>query len=343
MGTKRKNAKKKKRNYNTQKTDKKALKSVSVQAQDEQEWQNSEDEAVNEFVVSEPESETTYDELFLNESIEIKKVLFEDVELVRENLRRSIAKAGRRELAGKRKIRVPFERILSKFLWTAVVFLLVGIIVWQSAEVVAAKVEYTRGNEFYKDLANKLSLSSGDDGFNSILYGEKTLSSLPDYEAMQNGAVISNKQTLTSKEKKELAVYNAKLAALNKQNPDTVGWIYIPGTNIDYPIVMPPAEDPDYYMDHDFSGANYSQGAIFIETRCRPGILQNKNTIIVGHNIRLQGMMFNQLVKFGEEEFFKEHSEIYIYTEEGKFVFNVFSFYRVNEEYNFRRVNFSSD
>ena len=54
-------------------------------------------------------------------------------------------------------------------------------------------------------------------------------------------------------------------------------------------------------------------------------------------------MMFNQLVKFGEEEFFNEHTDVYVYTEEGKFVFNLFSFYKVNQSYNFRRVNFSSD
>ena len=160
---------------------------------------------------------------------------------------------------------------------------------------------------------------------------------------MQNGAVILDKGTLTSAEKKELSVYNAKLSALKKQNPRTVGWIYIPGTNIDYPIVLAPKEDHDFYITHAFSDAESSLGAIYIEAKCYGSILKNKNTIIVGHNIRTKGMMFNQLVKFGEEDFFKEHSDIYIYTEEGKFVFNMFSFYRVNYKYNFRRVSFKDN
>ena len=294
--------------------------------------------------VSEEElSQVAYASLFEHTELSQETPDEQEIAMIQKRFSQSLVDAGKRELAGKRKIQIQLDRILSKFLWTAVVFALVGVIVWQSAEVVAAKIEYTRGNDFYVDLANKHSLASGDNGYTSILYGEKEISSTPDYEAMQNGAVIVDKHTLTSAEKKELAVYNAKLAVLNKQNPDTVGWIYIPGTNIDYPIVMPPADDPEYYMDHDFTGANYSQGAIFIETKCRPGILQNKNTIIVGHNIRLQGMMFNQLVKFGEEDFFNSHSEIYVYTAEGKFVFNVFSFYRVNELYNFRRVSFKND
>ena len=260
----------------------------------------------------------------------------------RESFILSLEKAGRRDLAGRRIMKPALGKMLSKFLWTAVACALIAIIVWQSAEVIAAKIEYSRGNNFYEDLANKLSLSAGDNGLVSTLYGEKTGASLPDYEEMQNGAVIIDKQTLTSAEKKELAIYNAKLAVLKKQNPDTVGWIHSPGTNIDYPIVLAPKNDPDYYISHSFTGAADSHGAIYIEAKCYGSILKNKNTIIVGHNIRLQGMMFNQLARFGEEDFFKDHSEVYVYTEEGKFVFNLFSFYRVNYMYNFRQTNFKS-
>ena len=302
-------------------------------------------ETAQEVTVSEEISETT-------ESVDTESVAVQEPaenttcvsELTpRESFILSLEKAGRRDLAGKRIMKPPLGRMLSKFMWSAVVCALIAIIVWQSAEVIAAKIEYNRGNDFYVDLANKLSLSAGDTGLISTLYGEKSAAHLPDYEEMQNGAVILDKQTLTSAEKKELAIYNAKLAVLKKQNPDTVGWIHIPGTNIDYPIVLAPASDPNYYISHSFSGAEYSLGAIYIEAKCYGSILKNKNTIIVGHNIRLQGMMFNQLARFGEEDFFKEHSEIYIYTAEGKFVFNLFSFYRVNYMYNFRQTTFKSD
>ena len=271
-----------------------------------------------------------------------EETVSEETTSPKESFILSLERARRKDLAGNRIIKPAFEKILSKFMWSAVACALIAIIVWQSAEVIAAKIEYSRGNNFYVDLANKFSLSAGDNGLVSTLYGEKTIASLPDYEEMQNGAVILDKQTLTSAEKKELAVYNAKLAVLKKQNPDTVGWIHIPGTNIDYPIVLAPKNDPEYYISHSFTGAADSHGAIYIEAKCYGSILKNKNTIIVGHNIRLQGMMFNQLARFGEEDFFKDHSEVYIYTEEGKFVFNLFSFYRVNYMYNFRQTNFRS-
>ncbi len=255
----------------------------------------------------------------------------------------SLDRASKKDLMGKRKMKLPIDRIFFKFLWSAVLLSLIAVIVWQGAKVVTAKIEYERGNEFYKDLASKLSLANGQNGISDTLYGEKNVASLPDYEEMKNGAVIENNTTLTYEEKKELALYNARLSVLKSQNPDTMGWIYIPGTNIDYPIMMPPDDDDEFYMDHDFSGAEYSQGSIFVESFCSDAILENKNTIIVGHNIRLQGMMFNQLAKFGEQEFFDDHSEIYIYTAEGKFVFKLFSFYRANYKYSFRRVRFTDD
>lgn len=343
MGHRKKNSKKRKsKQAESQKPDKAVL--ISEESSEEERIEEDETVAFEESGngLEEPEVQPTYEELF-SEEIADETSSAEEISALRERLQRSILSAGRRELAGKRRIHIPISNILSRLLWTGIVFALVGVIVWQSAEVVAAKVEYARSNDFYVDLANKHSLSVSDNGLTSVLYGEKEINGTPDYKAMQNGAQIIDKQTLTSAQKKELAIISAKMAALKKQNPDTMGWIYIPGTNIDYPIVMPPVDDPEYYMDHSFSGANYSTGAIFVETRCRPGILLNQNTIIVGHNIRLQGMMFNQLVKFGEEDFFKDHTEVYIYTEEGKFVFNLFSFYRVNQNYNFRRVNFKTD
>ncbi len=246
-----------------------------------------------------------------------------------------------KDLMGNRRMKVPFDRILFKLLWSAAILAVLGFIVWQAAEVVAAKIEYKRGNEFYVDLANKLSLSGSLAGLSDTLYGEKESTSLPDYEAMKNGAVIEDPNALTNEEKRELAVINAKLSILQKQNPDTVGWIHIPGTNIDYPIMMPPKDRPDYYLNHSFTGAELSHGSIFLEPICDSEILSNKNTIIVGHNIRTQGMMFNQLLKFTDKDFFDSHSEIYIYTGEGKFVFTLFSFYKVDQMYNFRQTRFS--
>ena len=225
MGKRKKNAKKKKRNQaQTQQAEKERalLENEEQTPLNETEAFVSGDESEADALLAEPilieekETETTYEELFAEETNDEEKSQAQEIDLLKDRFRRSLVAAGRRELSGKRRVSIPVSLILSKILWTAIVFALVGIIVWQSAEVVAAKIEYKRSNEFYIDLSNKLSLSKGETGLNATLYGEKGISGNYDYVEMQNGAVIIDKHTLTNSEKKELAVINAKLAALKK-------------------------------------------------------------------------------------------------------------------------------
>ena len=53
------------------------------------------------------------------------------------------------------------------------------------------------------------------------------------------------------------------LEALWKVNPQVVGWLRIPDTHIDYPIVQ--GEDNDFYLNHDWKGGKNSVGSIFMD------------------------------------------------------------------------------
>lgn len=96
------------------------------------------------------------------------------------------------------------------------------------------------------------------------------------------------------------------------QNPDTVGWVEIPGTKISYPIVQ--SGDNDKYLHTSFDGNESSSGAIFLD-KSSPANLMGAHSIIYGHHMR-DGSMFAQLVDFKEQAFFDEHDEILIYTPE---------------------------
>lgn len=111
---------------------------------------------------------------------------------------------------------------------------------------------------------------------------------------------------------------NRNLKALFNQNSDCIGWIYIPGTSVNYPVMHTPA-NPQKYLRRDFYG-NYSQSGVpFLDARCD---LESTNLIIYGHNMR-NGTMFSQLKNYVNADFRKAHPIIEFETVNGIYKFNV--------------------
>lgn len=123
----------------------------------------------------------------------------------------------------------------------------------------------------------------------------------------------SNMETLAQKD----------LEALREVNPDVIGWIWIPDTKIDYPLLQ--GEDNNYYLEHTWEGRANGHGSIFLECRNSPD-LTDFNTIIYGHNM-LNGSMFSQLQDYKKESFWEAHPYVYILTDEGVFRYEIFSSY----------------
>lgn len=87
--------------------------------------------------------------------------------------------------------------------------------------------------------------------------------------------------------------------ALKEKNPEVVGWILIPDTDISYPIVQ--GSDNSYYLNHTFEKKENYAGAIFMDAGADASF-QDRNTIIYGHNVK-HGTMFAELEKFKEQAF----------------------------------------
>ena len=85
--------------------------------------------------------------------------------------------------------------------------------------------------------------------------------------------------------------------SLYDRNNDLVGWLTIPDTGIDYPVVQ--TTDNDYYLKRNFDRESDSNGTLFADYRC--GILNaSTNTIIYGHNMN-SGQMFGNLSDYYED------------------------------------------
>lgn len=77
-------------------------------------------------------------------------------------------------------------------------------------------------------------------------------------------------------------------------NPDVVGWIYVPNTRINYPIVQ--GTDNAHYLNHTFSGQRNASGSIFLDYR-NVADFTDPHSILHGHNMR-DGSMFAALHGF---------------------------------------------
>ena len=97
-----------------------------------------------------------------------------------------------------------------------------------------------------------------------------------------------------------------KVEKLQEENSDIVGWLEIEGTSINYPVLQ--GIDNDYYMTHNYKKQKSKNGSIFL-TKDYDWSIPSSNLLIYGHNLN-NGTMFQELLKYAKEEFYKEHPTI---------------------------------
>ena len=98
------------------------------------------------------------------------------------------------------------------------------------------------------------------------------------------------------------------LGALTAENGDVAGWIYLPGTDISYPLLQ--GADNDYYLKHTWEKKWNAGGSIFLDSRAARG-LTDFHTVIYGHRMN-NGNMFAPLKEYADPDFCREHPYIYI-------------------------------
>lgn len=110
--------------------------------------------------------------------------------------------------------------------------------------------------------------------------------------------------------------------ALHAENEDIYAWIYIPGTEVDYPVLQHKTED-DYYLDHNLDGSTGYPGCIYTQLRNKKDFT-DFTTVIYGHNMK-DGTMFQSLHNYEDKSFFEDNPYIYIYTPDKVFVYRIFA------------------
>lgn len=128
-----------------------------------------------------------------------------------------------------------------------------------------------------------------------------------------------------------LADFSVNWDALRAVNPDVVAWVYIPDTDVSYPIVHRDGDD-SHYLTHDFNGN--TRNVIGAEYGCvmlsgeNAGDFSDAVNVIYGHNMA-NGSMFALLARFTDSATFNAHRAFYLLTPAGNYELTSFAVDRV--------------
>lgn len=129
------------------------------------------------------------------------------------------------------------------------------------------------------------------------------------------------------------------LDALRQTNEDVLGWIYIPDSPIDYPLMQ--VEDNEEYLRRAWDGSANNAGCIFLECR-NSHDFSDFNTLIYGHYMR-NGKMFGALHEYQTQGYRDSHPFIYIVTDEWIRRYEVFASYEADVVSDTYRLVFEND
>lgn len=188
-------------------------------------------------------------------------------------------------------------------------------LVYGSFKIYKLKKEYSEVEETYEEIQN-ICIDEAPPEISILQPEEDNKSNISEDSIIEEQAVKEN--------------FKVNWEELKSINQDAIAWIKIDGTNINYPIVQ--GTDNEEYIKRNIYG-NYSKGGcIFVDMNIEKPF-KALNTIIYGHNLN-DGAMFNNLKKYSNEQYAKNHDEIHIYLPEEDRIYKVFAFGKINENNN---------
>lgn len=159
---------------------------------------------------------------------------------------------------------------------------------------------------------------------NWVIENNKNKSILEDIQAV---AQITHEDVIINNRHIEKASYS--FTELLQKNPQTIGWVHVPNSNIDYPVVQ--TTDNDFYLTHSFDKSTNSAGWVFADYSCK--IPSSQNIVIYGHN-RRDRSMFGSLKNVLEDDWKNNPDNQYItfadLNETG--IYKIFSVFVCNDE-----------
>lgn len=206
--------------------------------------------------------------------------------------------------------------ILFSIFISIIVFCLIKIFIWGKDNKDTSKV--------INDITNAVNVTLRDDDDNTELVNDTNEEETSDYWYYIKFPLI-----------------DVDITELKDKNSDTVGWINVNNTNINYPFVQ--GKDNSYYLNHSFDKKYNEAGWVFLDYRNSKD-LNNKNTILYAHS-RLDKTMFGSLSKVLKSSWYnnKDNHIIRLSTDTENTLWQIFSVYKIPEESYYITTNFNTN
>lgn len=197
---------------------------------------------------------------------------------------------------------------MKKWIYYSLLVLFIGIFLFAAVMLILYFAESKKQEKVYSELAD---------------IHKSALSDAPAIPKDENG--IPHPEdiwvTVQSPNGSEISVL-PEFVQLYSMNSDIVGWITIPGTTIDYPVMQTP-QDADFYLKRNFNKENSSHGCIYARDVCDV-FKPSDNITIYGHRMK-DGSMFADLSEYEEKAFWQNHPIVEFSTLQGRYRYEIFA------------------
>ena len=200
-------------------------------------------------------------------------------------------------------------------------------------------IDTYRAEKFYTEMNSDFLGDSDRTGLMSFLSPAILDKELPKYGSARLGWG-NGEYSIIDTNNSFLAQYKEKLTEYQKNNPDIFGWIQVDGTGISFACVK--GTDNNYYLDHNVMLEYNINGSVFADYRCNTTILENPNLVLYGHNMIQEGVMFSDMLKFLDQDFFSKNRYITIYTVDAVYRYEIFAMYKTTSTYRYCQIGFMS-
>ena len=224
------------------------------------------------------------------------------------------------------------------FIRFAVFVICLGVFTYSVKNIAKNFASYQESSDMYEDIKNNFA-SIGQNTVGSLINSPNPIP-LKEFDKILAGDG-EVEQPQSNEDFTKIVALRAALDSMKGEIPDIYGWIKVPGTNIDYPLVQ--GKDNKYYVNYDAKKNSNYAGAIFVDFRHKKTPDETRNMMIYGHNVRTWGTMFNGLVNFLYEDFFRLKDSIELYTYDGIYTYTVISVCETDIYSNYSDIYFSTD